>query len=173
MDETLQKLAIRFNQSKHLHPNLRFEDIQIDLTQHLSLIEKMENTDGEPNIVLLDQQLYVIDMVKETPLTRANMCYDQEARLKRKKYPPKTSVIEEIQQYHGLKLLDEQMYQKLQIIEPLDLKTSCWLLTESKLRQKGGAIFGDRRFDRVFIYHNSADSYYSTRGYRSYFQLSK
>jgi hypothetical protein len=123
---------------------------------------------GEPDVVEVNQQILVVDMSKESPAGRRNCCYDQLARTTRKKFPPETSALEDALK-HGLTLLDEELYLAINKIEFLDLKTSSWLLTPENIRSKGGALTGDTRFGRTFIYHNGADSYYSVRAYRGYF----
>lgn len=130
----------------------------------------MEQSGGEPDVVVLEDKLYVIDMVKESPKLRGSLCYDKEARLSRKNFPPASSSLEMAASL-GITVLDERMYVKLQDIEDVDLKTSSWILTYEKLRSLGGALFGDKRYQRTFIYHNGADSYYGSRGFRGYITL--
>ena len=130
----------------------------------------MEETGGVPDCVELNKILYYIDMSKETPSDRRSLCYDKEARIKRKKFSPQSSV-EEMAGTIGIKILDEEMYLNLQNIEPLDLKSSSWIKTNMEIRTLKGTLFGDRRFNRTFIYHNSAESYYKDRGFRGYIIL--
>lgn len=170
-DNLLEVLKKRFHQNMHRHEGISFDDFIKKLsTSQLEIISRMEKTEGEPDLVLIHGQLFVIDMFKESPKSRCNMCYDTKARLSRKKFPPETSALEHIHEI-GSNLLNESLYLSLQEIESLDLKTSVWLFTDSKLRALGGALFGDKRYQRTFIYHNGADSYYGVRGYRSYIQL--
>lgn len=168
----LQKLMqLRFEHNMHRHANHTWDSIVSQLTKdQWEIIRYMEESGGEPDVVEVLGQLIIVDMSKETPTERRNCCYDQHAREGRKKFPPNTSAWEDAHQ-HGLKLVDEAMYLALNTIEPLDLKTSSWLDTPVAFRAKGGALTGDTRFGRTFIYHNGADSYYSVRAYRGYFEL--
>jgi len=167
---TLLQLEKRFNQHRHRHPGLFWEDVEPLLQQHISVLDLMEDSGGEPDVVVIDGHWYVVDMVKETPKGRRSLCYDKEARLGLKKFPPHSSVIE-MAHMIGIHVVDETMYHQLQAIESLDEKTSSWILTDPALRQKGGALFGDTRYGRVFVYHNGADSYYESRGFRGYLKL--
>lgn len=168
--ELLETLKTRFEKNKHRHEGLLFEEIQDQLITYLDTILKMEQSGGEPDVVVLDQKMYVIDMVKETPKGRVSLCYDKEARLARKNFPPISSALEMASSI-GINMIDESMYLKLQAIEDFDLKTSSWILTDQRLRSLGGALFGDKRYQRTFIYHNGADSYYGSRGFRGYIIL--
>lgn len=160
----------RFQQHRHRHPGLFWEDVEPLLTKHIDAIEMMEDSGGEPDVVVLDGNWVVADMAKESPKGRRSLCYDKEARLGRKKFPPKSSVIE-MAEMIGISVVDETMYLQLQAVEALDEKTSSWILTDEALRKNGGALFGDTRYGRVFIYHNGADSYYEARGFRGYIRL--
>lgn len=162
--ETLKK---RFEKNMHRHEGIVFEEIQDKLIKHQDIILKMEQTGGEPDVVVIDKKMYVVDMVKESPKLRGSLCYDKEARLSRKNFPPATSALEMAASL-GITVTDESMYLKLQDIEDFDLKTSSWILTDESLRSLGGALFGDKRYKRTFIYHNGADSYYGSRGFRGY-----
>ena len=168
--ELLDVLKKRFEKNIHRHEGLVFEEVQEKLIQHLDTILKMEQSGGEPDVVVLEDKLYVIDMVKESPKLRGSLCYDKEARLARKNFPPASSALEMAASL-GISVIDEMMYVKLQDIEDFDLKTSSWILTDDKLRSLGGALFGDKRYQRTFIYHNGADSYYGSRGFRGYITL--
>jgi hypothetical protein len=168
--ELLDVLKKRFEKNMHRHEGLVFEEVQEKLIQHLDTILKMEQSGGEPDVVVLEDKLYVIDMVKESPKLRGSLCYDKEARLARKNFPPASSALEMAASL-GISVIDEMMYVKLQDIEDFDLKTSSWILTDDKLRSLGGALFGDKRYQRTFIYHNGADSYYGSRGFRGYITL--
>ncbi len=168
--ELLEILELRFKKHPHRHLNIAFKDIESKLKQYIDIIQRMEDTGGEPDVVLLDDTLYVIDMAKESPKLRGSLCYDKQARLERKKFPPASSAMEEAHKI-GIQMLDETMYKKLQDIEDLDLKTSSWIATDETLRSLGGALFGDKRYQRTFIYHNGADSYYGARGFRGYIKL--
>ncbi|RIV17016.1 DUF4256 domain-containing protein [Mycoplasmopsis gallopavonis] len=139
-------------------------------TKELEVLKKMEKTGGEINLIKLDNKLYYVDLYKTLPATRASLCYDELARKQRKKFPPISSVEAEVAKL-GSSLLNEQMYLEIQKYLDLDTKTSTWLLTENELRNQGGAIFGDKRYSRAFIYHNGADSYYSSRGFRTFVEI--
>ncbi len=167
---SLPTLLTRFNQHRHRHPGLFWEDVEPLLTSHIDTIDMMEDSGGEPDVVILDGHWYVVDMAKESPKGRRSLCYDKEARLGRKKFPPTSSVIE-MAETIGINVVDETMYHQLQAIESFDEKTSSWILTDEALRKNGGALFGDTRYGRVFIYHNGADSYYEARGFRGYIKL--
>ena len=167
----LSVLENRFSKHMFRHPNIDFQIVKKSLDEMtLNTIYNLEQTDGEPDVIIYKDELYFVDMAKETPKSRVSLCYDLEARVSRKKFPPSSSVIE-LTNLLGAELVDEELYYYLQTIEPLDLKTSSWLKTQEPTRKLGGAIFGDRRYNRVFTYHNSADSYYSSRGFRSFIKL--
>ena len=166
-------LKTRFENHLFRHPNLIWDNVEAFLRKYLNILDvvtKMEETGGEPDLYEFDQQLIYVDCSKETPKDRRNLCYDESARLARKKFPPETSA-EGLAQAMGIKIVDEALYIKLQSFEAFDLKTSSWLLTPEDLRSLGGALFGDRRYDRTFIYHNGADSYYGVRGFRGYIDI--
>jgi hypothetical protein len=163
-------LKTRFHQHRHRHPGLFWEDVEPFLSKHMDTIDMMEDSGGEPDVVVLEGHWYVVDMVKETPKGRRSLCYDKNARLGRKKFPPSSSVME-MAEMIGISVVDEAMYHHLQAIEAFDEKTSSWILTDANLRAKGGALFGDTRYGRVFIYHNGADSYYESRGFRGYIKI--
>jgi len=172
--ELRNALHKRFLANMHRHPGLTWEDVEDNLndTAVWNSVSQMEASGGEPDIVVLNNQWHVVDMVTESPKGRRSCCFDEPARLARKKFPPQTSA-QAIASSMNTMILDEVMYQELQRIEPLDTKTSSWLLTPEPLRHQGGALFGDRRFDRVFLYANGADSYYADRGVRTYITLPK
>lgn len=166
----LEQLAARFEKNRHRHPSVEWAMIEEKLHDdgHLLLtVYKMEETGGEPDIFVFPEtnKLAFIDCVKETPKGRRSVCFDEEARLKRKKFPPAMSAKDQAAQI-GIDILTENEYRQLQAIEPVDEKTSSWLETPAHIRALGGAIFGDRRYNQVFVYHNGADSYYASRGYR-------
>jgi uncharacterized protein YpuA (DUF1002 family) len=169
--EILQLLEERFEQHMHRHENIKWEDVQAkleaDQAKLVSLYE-MEATGGEPDVVGYDEkkkQYIFADCSKESPKGRRSVCYDREALESRKKHPPKTSVMDMVEEM-GIELLTEEQYRKLQSLEVLDQKTSSWVKTPDSIREKGGAIFCDYRYGHVFVYHNGADSYYSSRGFR-------
>jgi hypothetical protein len=163
-------LKNRFKTHIHRHPNVSFEEYWTTLSPQLSTLIKMEETGGEPDLYVIDGNWVIIDGTTETPSKRKNLCYDQKARLERKKFPPESSALE-MAASMGIQMLDEALYHLLQTYEPHDIKTSSWIQTPEPVRTLGGALFGDTRYGRTFIYHNGADSYYSSRGFRGYIKI--
>lgn len=165
-------LKERFQKRYGMQTTFSWEEIEKRLTEDmLASASYMEETGGEPEVVELFGSLYLMDMSRESPAGRMSLCYDQEALQKRKKNPPVSSAVQEAAR-HGLSLLREEQYMELQRrYGPFDTKTSSWLLTEASVRALGGAVFGDHRFGRTFIYHNNADSYYAVRGFRACVKL--
>ncbi|MBX9448855.1 MAG: DUF4256 domain-containing protein [Taibaiella sp.] len=153
------------------HPGISWEEYKSRLEKNpgkLWSVNEMEETGGEPDVIAGDQytkELTICDCSPETPKGRRSLCYDQEALESRKEHKPKHSAIGMAADM-GIELLTEQEYLELQALGDFDNKTSSWLLTPAEQRDLGGAIFGDRRFGRVFIYHNGAESYYGARGFR-------
>lgn len=149
----------------------KWEDIQEKLEKYPSKIEslfKMEETGGEPNIIGYDSnsKMYIFcDCSPESPKGRRSLCYDDAALKSRKENKPNGSALAMAKEM-GIELLNEKQYLELQELGEFDMKTSSWLLTDSETRNSGGAIFGDSRYGRTFIYHNGAESYYAARGFR-------
>lgn len=171
MTNIIKILEERFNLNMHRHPNFKFENIKNKLTPEiLKTIEIMENTGGFPDVIIFNNIIYYVDFSKESPQQRRSFCYDEQALNSRKNNKPLNSV-ENFCKLNNLNLLTKEMYYYMQSLEPIDLKTSSWLKTEQKIRQLGGAIFGDNRYNQTFIYHNSAESYYSSRGFRTYIKI--
>ena len=170
-DELLQVLKTRFEQHPHRHAGLRWADVEARLAAQpdkLASLLQMENTGGEPDVVGHDPKtgaFIFFDCALESPRGRRSLCYDREARLSRKHNQPAGSALE-MAAAMGIELLTEEQYRALQQLGAFDTRTSSWLQTPPAIRKLGGAIFGDRRYDRVFIYHNGADSYYAARGFR-------
>ena len=172
MSDIMEILHKRFEDNSHRHPNIKWEDVEMRLLKDKGKLEsltKMEETGGEPDVIAVETagEFLFFDCSKETPAGRRKTTYDlegEEKRNKKKVYPEGNalSMAEEM----GIEILDEEQYRLLQSIEDVDLKTSSWLKTPEKIRKLGGAIFGDRRFDHVFTYHNGADSFYGARGFR-------
>lgn len=162
--EKIQKRSLALNKA------LEWEKVLPLLNKYKDQIEWMEDTKGDPCVILHNDNFYLVDSSKESP-NRRSLCYDKDARIKRKKFPPKSSALEECEE-HGVQLMDESLYRHLQTFGEFDLKTSSWVLTPNDIRKKGGSLFCDRRYDTVFVYHNGADSYYEARGFRSYIKLS-
>ncbi|RZS95512.1 DUF4256 domain-containing protein [Cecembia calidifontis] len=168
----LEILESRFLKNMHRHPNLVWENIaeklKLDPSKLLAL-HMMEATGGEPDVVSFNEETkeyLFIDCSAETPTGRRGICYDQEALNARKANKPHHSA-KGMAESMGVKLLTEAQYFSLQTLGDFDTKTSSWLDTPIDIRKKGGAIFGDKRYGRTFIYHNGADSYYAVRGFRS------
>lgn len=167
----LKVLQKRFNENMNRHENLNWsiiEDRIKDESQKLWTLHQMEETGGEPDIVAFDENsdsFFFFDCSKESPKGRRSVCYDREALESRKKFNPDHSAIDMANEM-GVELLTEEEYLELQKYGPFDVKTSSWLNTPSDVRELGGAIFGDHRFGRTFIYHNGAESYYAARGFR-------
>ena len=167
----ISTLKTRFEKNMNRHPGLKWSLLQSKLEANpkkLVSLFKMEATGGEPDVVEFDSEsdeFIYYDCAPESPKGRRSICYDPEAKASRKKFPPEDSAVGMASEM-GITLLDESAYQKLQQTGNYDQKTSSWIATPDELRQLGGALFGDRRFGRVFIYHNGAESYYAARGFR-------
>lgn len=167
----LNTLRTRFEKNMQRHEGLEWEVIQGKLeanTEKLWSLHEMEQTGGEPDIVQYDDQSdeYIFyDCSPESPKGRRSVCYDHEALESRKKHKPENSAINMANEM-GIELLTEDEYRKLQEVGDFDLKSSSWVATPADIRKLGGAIFCDRRYDKVFMYHNGADSYYAARGFR-------
>jgi hypothetical protein len=169
--DILAILHTRFEKNPARHTGLAWDDVQTRLLARLEKLwslAEMERTGGEPDLVGQDSSTHeylFIDCAAETPAGRRNLCYDRKALDGRKNFPPENSAVD-LAESMGIDLLTEEAYRHLQTLGEFDLKTSSWLLTPEEIRKRGGAIFGDRRYDAVFIYHNGADSYYAVRGFR-------
>ena len=169
--DLLRTLQSRFEANMQRHPKRRWDEVRDSLkaaSSKLWSLWEMEKTGGEPDVVDTGADasgLSFWDCSPESPEGRRSLCYDGAALQARKKNKPEGSAVERAQAM-GIELLTEEQYLALQALGEFDTKTSSWLLTETDLRERGGAIFGDRRFGRVFIYHNGADSYYGARGFR-------
>ncbi len=171
-EELLTILKTRFLANQVRHETLDWEKVQerlLAFPQKLATLQKMEDTGGEPDVLELDAatgEYIFYDCAKESPIGRRSICYDQEAQIARKKYPPANNAID-MAQAIGVELLSKEHYQKLQQFGPFDTKTSSWIKTPPEIRTLGGALFADYRYGQVFIYHNGADSYFSARGFRA------
>jgi hypothetical protein len=171
IDELLDTLRARFGKYKNRHPGLQWAKVQERLKaspQKLWSLNEMERTGGEPDVVDFDKEtgIYLfVDCSVETPIGRRSVCYDREGLESRKEHKPANSAIDMAKEM-GIELLTEDQYRVLQFSGPFDTKTSSWLKTPDATRKLGGALFGDYRYGRVFIYHNGAQSYYSVRGFR-------
>jgi hypothetical protein len=175
-EELLGVLQARFEKNVNRHAGLEWAKVRARLEanpEKLWSLGEMERTGGEPDIVGQDQktgEFLWVDCSPQSPEARANLCYDREALDGRKKFPPKGCATE-LAAAMGVEMLDEEHYHTLQQLGEFDTKRSSWLKTPADVRQLGGALFGDRRFGRVFIYHNGADSYYSGRGFRCWLNV--
>ncbi|PKM63568.1 MAG: DUF4256 domain-containing protein [Firmicutes bacterium HGW-Firmicutes-20] len=169
--ELLDVLKNRFNKHPNRHPDVSFDIVETRLNEYsdkLRSLFEMEKTGGEPDVVGIDQnsgEVIFFDCSIETPKDRRNVCYDREALEKRKQYKPENTAMD-MADAMGIELLSQEQYRFLQTLGDFDTKTSSWLKTPDEIRKLGGAIFGDKRYGQVFIYHNGADSYYGVRGFR-------
>jgi len=170
-EELLRALKARFEKNMNRHKGLEWAKVQAKLeanTEKLWSLSEMERTGGEPDVVGHDKKTgeYIFyDCSAESPKGRRNVCYDREALESRKEFKPENNAID-MADAMGIELLTEEQYRELQKLGNFDTKTSSWLKTPSEIRKLGGAIFADRRYDHVFVYHNSAPSYYGVRGFR-------
>jgi hypothetical protein len=170
-EELFRTLQERFEANAQRHPGVPWTEVRSRLEAHpakLWSLAEMERTGGQPDVVGHDAEtgeLVFVDCSPESPKGRRSVCYDAEALAARKKHRPKDSALE-MASAMGAELLTEEQYRALQALGPCDTKTSSWLLTPPAVRELGGAIFGDYRFGRVFVYHNGAESYYAARGFR-------
>lgn len=170
-DELLNTLKDRFEGNLNRHKDLKWAKIQAKLEaapDKLWSLYEMERTGGEPDVIGYDKKAneYIFyDCAAESPVGRRSFCYDQEALNSRKEFKPKNSAMG-MASAMGVEMLTEEEYGGLQKLGEFDLKTSSWLKTPPEIRKLGGAIFGDRRYDHVFVYHNGAESYYASRGFR-------
>ena len=171
-DELLNELRKRFEENMDRHQAVGWAKVQAKLEINpakLWSLSEMERTGGEPDVVGFDKatgEYIFFDCSPESPKGRRSLCYDRAAWESRKEHKPATSA-QDMAAAMGVKILTEAEYQELQTIGEFDLKTSSWLETPADIRDLGGAIFGDLRFGRVFIYHNGAESYYAARAFRS------
>lgn len=169
--ELLKILKIRFEKNMNRHKGVEWSKVQAKLEkkpEKMWSLEEMELTGGEPDVVGVDKKTgeYIFyDCSPETPKDRRSFCYDAVALASRKEHKPKNSAVGMAKEM-GIELLTEEEYRELQKLGPFDSKTSSWLATPADIRKLGGAIFGDYRFGRVFVYHNGAESYYAGRAFR-------
>lgn len=170
-EELLQTLKARFEKHMNHHQGLEWAKVQAKFEDHaesLWSLKEMEITGGEPDIVGYDQgtEEYIFcDCSAESPKGRRSVCYDREALESRKEHKPENNALD-MAASMGIEILTEEQYRELQKLGKFDLKTSSWVKTPANIRKLGGAIFCDRRYDTVFMYHNGAESYYSSRGFR-------
>lgn len=171
LDELISTLKNRFEKNPGRHKGLDWSAIQAKLqsnTDKLWSLNEMEKTGGEPDVVAYDKKMgeYLFyDCSAESPAARRSLCYDTEALNARKENKPKDSAVN-MAAAMGIELLTEEQYRGLQQLGKFDTKTSSWITTPADIRKLGGALFCDRRYNTVFLYHNGADSYYAARGFR-------
>jgi hypothetical protein len=172
-EELLKTLEKRFEKNMNRHKGLEWNKIKAKLEASpakLWSLNEMELTGGEPDVVAFDKKTgtyLFFDCSPETPSERRSICYDREGLESRKEHKPKTSAIDMADEM-GVELLTEEQYRDLQKLGKFDTKTSSWIKTPEPIRKLGGALFADFRFGMVFIYHNTAPSYYAARGFRSW-----
>jgi uncharacterized protein DUF4256 len=171
-EELLSALKVRFEKNMDRHKGLEWAKVQAKLEAHPEMLwslNEMEKTGGEPDVVGQDKKtgdFIFYDCSAESPKGRRSVCYDREALESRKEHKPKNNVID-MAAAMGVELLTEEEYRALQKLGNFDTKTSSWVQTPADIRKLGGAIFCDRRYDTVFVYHNGAESYYAARGFRA------
>jgi len=169
--ELLDILEKRFEKNTGRHPGLRWDDVQARLEAHVDKLwslNEMENTGGEPDVVGHDPktgEYFFYDCSAQSPKGRRSVCYDRQALESRKEHKPKDSALD-MAAAMGIELLTEEQYRQLQQLGEFDTTTSSWVTTPSDIRKLGGALFCDRRYNKVFVYHNGAESYYAARGFR-------
>ncbi len=165
-------LEKRFLNHMHRHPDVSWQEVEYALSANagkIPALQFMEETGGEPDILAISddfKELKFADFSEQSPSGRRSLCYDAKAMASRKDIVPANNVID-MANAAGVSLMDEKTYRLMQSLEPLDTKTSSWLLTPKNIRDLGGAIFGDNRYKHVFIYHNGAQSFYAARGFRA------
>lgn len=170
-EELLGTLKARFEKNMNYHKDLEWAKVQTRLEanpEKLWSLGEMERTGGEPDVVGYDEKTgeYIFyDCSAESPKGRRNVCYDREALESRSKYKPNDSAMD-MAAAMGIEILTEEQYRELQRVGDFDTKTSSWVKTPAEIRTLGGALFCDRRYDHVFVYHNGAESYYGARGFR-------
>ena len=170
-EELLRTLKARFEKNMTRHQRLEWDKVKARLeakSDKLWSLNEMEKTGGEPDVVGHDKKTggYIFfDCSPQSPVGRTSLCYDREALDSRKEHKPKNSAVD-MAAAMGVELLTEEQYQELQKLGEFDTKSSSWLKVPAEFRKLGGGLYGDRRFDRVFVYHNGPQSYYSGRGFR-------
>lgn len=175
-EKLLETLENRFNKNLNHHKEIKWENVKTRLmnnTEKLWSIYQMEITEGEPDVIILDNNVedyLFVDCSPESPKGRRSLCYDKQALEMRKENKPQNSAIGMATEM-GIELLDQQQYREIQKIFEFDLKTSSWIKTPENIRKLGGAVFCDYRYKTVFLYHNGAESYYSSRGFRGFVRV--
>jgi hypothetical protein len=175
-DGLFRVIKARFEKNMNRHKGLDWAKVQAKLeanTEKLWSLNEMEGTGGEPDVVGYDKktgEYFFYDCSAESPNGRRNVCYDREALESRKEFISKDTAMD-MAAAMGIEILTEEQYRELQKLGNFDTKTSSWLKTPTEIRKLGGAIFGDRRYDHVFLYHNGAESYYGVRGFRGWLRV--
>ena len=175
-DELFTTLRARFERNMNRHKGIEWAKVEAKLEAapaQLWSLNEMEATGGEPDIVSVDKKTgeYIFyDCSAESPKGRRSICYDDEALQARKEHKPKNSAVE-LAAAMGIELLSEEQYRTLQRVGQFDTKTSSWVQTPAEIRKLGGALFCDRRYNHVFLYHNGAESYYAARGFRGLLRI--
>lgn len=170
-EELINTLQVRFEKNTSRHEGLDWTNVQTRLEanrEKLWSLYEMEATGGEPDVIGYDantDEFIFYDCSAESPKGRRSLCYDREAWESRKNHKPENTAMD-VAKEMGIELLTEEQYRQLQELGKFDLKTSSWVQTPDNIRKLGGAIFCDRRYDMVFMYHNGAESYYAARGFR-------
>jgi hypothetical protein len=170
-DELLKTVKARFEKNMNRHKGLEWSKVQAKLEAKpakLWSLQEMERTGGEPDVIGLDKKTgeYIFcDCSAESPKERRSICFDADALESRKEHKPKHSAVGMADEM-GIEILTEEQYRELQKLGKFDLKTSSWIKTPVAIRELGGALFCDRRYETVFLYHNGAESYYAARGFR-------
>jgi hypothetical protein len=176
IEELIRTLKARFEKNMNRHAGVEWAEVEAKLdanAEKLWSLNEMERTGGEPDVVAHDKKTgeYIFyDCSAESPKHRRSLCYDREALDSRKENKPKGSAVE-LATAMGIELLTEEQYRELQEVGNFDAKTSSWVKTPLNIRKLGGALFCDRRFDTVFVYHNGAESYYAARGFRGWLRV--
>lgn len=176
--ELLETLKARFEKNLNRHKGLNWNSIQLKLEQpsgreKLWSLNEMERTGGEPDVAGFDEKTgeYIFyDCAVESPIGRRSLCYDREALEKRKEFKPADTAMD-MAAAMGIEMLSEEQYRDLQKLGNFDTKTSSWIITPAAIRKLGGALFCDRRYNTVFVYHNGAESYYAARGFRGWLKV--
>lgn len=170
-EELIKVLKIRFEKNMPRHKGIDWAKVQAKLeakAEKLWSLDEMESTGGEPDVIGYDEktgEYLFCDCAPESPKGRRSLCYDRDAWESRKEFKPENNVVD-VAAEMGIELLSEEQYRALQELGKFDLKTSSWVKTPAEIRKYGGAIFCDRRYEHVFMYHNGAESYYAARGFR-------
>ena len=170
-DDLIKTLETRFAKNMRRHAGMDWNAVQAKLEAHpkkLQALYEMERTGGEPDVIGYNEKASAFifcDCSAESPTGRRSLCYDREALESRKENKPSTNAVE-MAAMIGIEILTEQQYRELQELGDFDKKTSSWIATPAKIRKLGGALYCDRRYDQIFVYHNGAESYYANRGFR-------